>query len=118
MAGLTSGANSRIMKRRASEVILPALTNKIQFGKLLAVLLCVVLAVFMTVEVAHSHPDTPVDASHCQLCASAHVAVDTQPAWMTAYVLRLIERVSIGEACPGSLAVVVTAFIRPPPFSR
>ncbi len=96
----------------------PTLTNKLQFGKLLAVLLCVVLAVFMTVEVTHSHPDTPVDASHCQLCASAHVAIDVQPTWMTAYVLRLIERVSSGEVSPGSVAVVVTAFIRPPPFSR
>jgi hypothetical protein len=44
--------------------------------------------------------------------------VDTQPTWMTAYVLRLIERISIGEPAPGSSAVVVTAFIRPPPVSR
>lgn len=79
-----------------------------------------VLAVFMTVEVAHNDPANPggsVDTSHCQLCAAAHIAVDTQPTWMTAYVLRLIERVSIGEPDPGSSAVVVTAFIRPPPFS-
>jgi len=81
-------------------------------------MLCVVLAVFMTVEVSHSHPADPQGAAHCQWCASAHVATDTQPAWMTAYVLRLIERVSIGEPDPGSSPVIVTAFIRPPPFPR
>jgi hypothetical protein len=37
---------------------------------------------------------------------------------MTAYVLQLIERISIGEPDPGSIAVVVTAFIRPPPIPR
>jgi hypothetical protein len=94
------------------------LTSKAQFGKLLAVVLCVVLAVFMTVEVAHNDPAGPADSSHCQLCAAAHVAIDTQPAWMTAYVLRLIERISIGQPDPGSSPVVVTAFIRPPPISR
>jgi hypothetical protein len=94
------------------------LTSKAKFGKLLAVLLCLVLAVFMTVEVAHNDPAGPADPSHCQLCATAHVAIDTQPTWMTAYVLQLIERISIGEPDPGSIAVVVTAFIRPPPIPR
>jgi hypothetical protein len=91
---------------------------KSKFGRLLAVLLCAVLAVFMTVEVAHNDHAGPADNAHCQLCASAHVAIDTQPMWMTAYVLRLIERISIGEPDPGSSAVVVTAFIRPPPVSN
>ena len=101
-------------RRLASNPLKP----EAKFGKLLAVLLCVVLAVFMTVEVAHSDPAGSADTSHCQLCASAHVAIDTQPTWMTAYVLRLIERISIGETSPGSSAVVVTAFIRPPPVSN
>ncbi len=91
-----------------------------QVGKLLLLalcaLLCVTLAAFMTVEVSHAHSG-PVDAAHCQLCSSAHVVVDVQPAWLTAYVLRLIEVVPVTAVSPAANPVFVTAFIRPPPFS-
>ncbi len=58
--------------------------------------------------------DGPAPA-HCQLCATAHTAVASQPAWLTGFVLHLIGQISIGEPSPGSRVVVVTAFIRPPP---
>jgi hypothetical protein len=118
---LTGRANSRIIYTGAISRFSLLLTSRAKFGKLLALVLCVVFAVFMTVEVAHTDADDPTgaaDSTHCQLCATAHVAVDTQPTWLTAYVMQLIERISIGEPDPGSSAVVVTAFIRPPPFSR
>jgi hypothetical protein len=71
----------------------------------------------MTVEAAHSHPagiagTTPI---HCQFCATAHVAIASQPSWLTGYVLRLIGTVVIGEPSVGTRPVVFTAFIRPPP---
>ena len=91
------------------------LSQKAKFGKLLVIVVCLALAMFMTAEAAHSHAAGPADSAHCQLCASAHVAVDTQPAWLTSYVLRLIDLVPVAEASPGSSPVVVTAYIRPPP---
>jgi hypothetical protein len=89
-------------------------SQRAKFGKLV-VMVCLALAMFMTVEVAHSHAAGPVDSAHCQLCASAHVAVDTQPAWLTTYVLRLIDIVPVVEASTGSSPVIVTTYIRPPP---
>jgi hypothetical protein len=88
-----------------------------KFGKVVALILGLFLAFFMTVEVAHSHlPDSDIaTTSHCQLCLTAHVAIASQPAWLTGYVLHLIGNVSIGEPSRGSQVVVFTAFIRPPP---
>jgi hypothetical protein len=86
-----------------------------QFGKVLAGLLCVVLACFMTVEVAHNHPANDIDGAHCPICATAHIAIDSPPSVFTAQVLYVLAAVSVGEPLPGSRAVVFTAFIRPPP---
>ncbi|RRA49558.1 hypothetical protein [Acidipila sp. EB88] len=85
-------------------------------GKIILGLLCLLLAVFMTVEVAHSHADL-VGGSHCQLCASSHLAVDAAPAWLTPLVLFLLGIVSLGEPATGSRPVVMTTLIRPPPSS-
>jgi hypothetical protein len=86
-----------------------------QFGKVLAGLLCVVLACFMTVEVAHNHPVSDIDGAHCPICATAHIAIDSAPAVLAAQVLHVVAAVPAGEPLSGSRAVVFTAFIRPPP---
>jgi hypothetical protein len=85
-----------------------------RFGKVLTCVFCLILTVFMTVQVAHVHADPAMD-SHCQICSAAHIAVDVKPAWLTPVVLELIRIVSLGEPATGSRAVLVTAFIRPPP---
>ncbi len=89
-----------------------------QLGKVLIAFLGLFLAFFMTVEAAHSHSNGLGDATasvHCQLCATAHVSVISQPSWLTGFILHLIGTVSIGEPAQGSRTVVFTAFIRPPP---
>jgi hypothetical protein len=86
-----------------------------QFGKVLAGLLCLVLACFMTVEVAHNHPAGDLDGAHCPICATAHIAIDSHPNAIVAQVLHVVAAITAGEPLPGSRAVVVTAFIRPPP---
>jgi hypothetical protein len=88
-----------------------------RFGKVFACVFCLILTVFMTVQVAHVHADAAMDSSHCQICSAAHIAVDAKPAWLTPFVLELIRMVSLGEPATGSRAVLVTAFIRPPPAS-
>jgi ammonia channel protein AmtB len=90
-----------------------------KFARVLVTLLCVFLVFFMTAELAHSHAGSLRDNApvHCQLCATAHVAVASQPSWLTGYVLHLIGEVTIGETSRGSRAVVQTAFIRPPPVN-
>ena len=99
-----------------SATVTLAMRQPNQFGKVLIVLLGALLAVFMTFEVAHSHPAGDVTASaHCQVCATAHAAVASQPAWLTSFVLHIIGKVVLGEPSRGSRAVVHTAFIRPPP---
>ena len=91
-----------------------ALNQKVKFGKLLVLVVCLALAIFMTVEVTHFH-DSGIDAAHCQLCASAHIAVDSQPAWLTTYVLRLIELVPVTDVSPRAGPAILTAYSRPPP---
>ena len=89
-----------------------------QYGKVLIGLLSLLLAVFMTVEAAHTHSTITGDgtsSAQCQICATAHVAVAGQPAWLTGYVLHLIGTVTLGEPTRGSRIVVRTSFIRPPP---
>ena len=90
--------------------------QRIQLARLLIGLLALMLAVFMTVEVAHNHPAGDGSAAtHCQICATAHVTAASQPAWLTGFVLHIIGSVSTGEPTRGSRIVVRTAFIRPPP---
>ncbi len=86
-----------------------------KFVRVAITCLCLFLAFFMTAEAAHIHPDAAPDAIHCPFCATAHVAVSTQPSWLTGYVLHLIGAVIQGEPSRGSRIVVRTAFIRPPP---
>jgi hypothetical protein len=94
------------------------MTPSPKFARVIVTLLCVFLAFFMTAEAAHIHPDGAPDAMHCPLCATAHVAVSSAPAWLTGYVLQLIGAVTLGEPSRGSRIVVPTAFIRPPPVVR
>ncbi len=84
---------------------------------ILAGLMCLVLAVFMVAEVSHSHADVAA-AGHCQLCTVAHVATNVKPACLTPFLLLLFGTVLIGSPSQGSRAVLVTAFIRPPPASH
>lgn len=91
------------------------MTGSAKFARVIVTLLCVFLAFLMTAEVAHIHPDGSPDAIHCQLCATAHVAVTSPPSWLTGYILHRIGAVTIGEPSRGSRIVVPTAFIRPPP---
>jgi hypothetical protein len=88
-----------------------------KFGKVLIYSFCLLVAVFMTVQVAHVHTDPTLDSAHCQICSSAHIATGANPAWLTPFVLELIGLVSVGDPSPGSRSVVVTSFIRPPPAS-
>ena len=90
--------------------------SKSKFAGIIVGLLCLILTVFMIAEVAHSHADIAA-AGHCQLCAAAHLATDVQPAYLTPVLLLLLGTVAPGEPSPGSRAVLVTAFIRPPPTS-
>lgn len=92
------------------------MTYSAKFARMLVTLLCVFLVFFMTAELAHSHGSSLDNAPvHCQLCATAHIAVVSQPSWLTGYVLHLIGEVTIGETSRGSQTVLQTAFIRPPP---
>ena len=93
-------------------------TTPSQTRKLLTLLLGLLLVVFMTAEVAHSHPTGTVDlssAAHCQLCAIAHVGTVAQPAWLTAHIQHLIGCVTLAEPSLQSRLIIPTAFIRPPP---
>lgn len=83
--------------------------------KALASLMCLVLACFMTVEVAHGHPANDPAGHHCQICAMAHMAVENHPTTIIERVERMVAPVILAEARAGSRAVVFTRFIRPPP---
>ena len=96
----------------------PTMRHKDQLGRVLIVLLGLLLAVFMTVEIAHSHSTEAgaiTGAAHCQICATAHVASASEPAWLTGFVLLLLGTVILGEPSPGLRPVLHALFIRPPP---
>ena len=84
------------------------------FRSIIAALLCVMVAIFVSVGMAHVHADVAT-ASHCQICALAHVTEAAPLIWLTPLVLLLLGAVVLGDPSPGSRDVVVTAFIRPPP---
>ena len=90
--------------------------SKSKFIRILVGFMCLVLAVFMTAEVAHTHADVAA-SGHCQLCTAAHLAIDVRPASLMPVMLLLLGRVAMGDPSPGSRAVLITAFIRPPPAS-
>ncbi len=72
----------------------------------------------MTVEVAHSHPASAGDldaAGHCQICATAHIAIASAPAPLTTSVLHVIGAVRLVEPTRGTRLLIRTSFIRPPP---
>ncbi len=77
-------------------------------------LLCLILMVFMTAEITHSHAGIAGDG-HCQFCTLAHVAIEAEPDGLTPLALLVLGLIGIGEPQAGSRAVLVTAFIRPPP---
>lgn len=83
--------------------------------RVLALALCCVLLLFMTVEVAHTHDGAATDGTHCQLCLAAHHVVGGTVQVFAPAVLQSFGGVTFGEPRPGARAVLVTAFIRPPP---
>ena len=85
--------------------------------RVLAVVLCAVLFLFMTAALAHSHADEPSSSSHCQICSTAHLVADPQPPALCSLTWFQVGQVALGEVSAGSRAVLVTAFIRPPPAS-
>lgn len=90
-----------------------------QLARLLICLQVLLLAVFMTVEVSHSHPvhaGGHDDSIHCELCATAHVATADVASWPMISVLYVTGTITPGEPLRGSRRVVRTAFIRPPPL--
>ncbi len=93
-----------------------ALRTKLQsrISRILVGLLCLTLLVFVTAELAHGHANA-ADASHCQLCAVSHLATSVVPTALAPVALLLVGTVYPGEPSPGARAVLVTAFIRPPP---
>ena len=89
-----------------------------QFGKAIAIMLCVLLMVFMTVEVAHRHtPSGKLQHDTCHWCATSHLA--------TILVLTLTpgpsevagETIALLECNGESLLMVPPQLIRPPPFT-
>jgi hypothetical protein len=87
-------------------------------GKALAMLLCVLLAVFMTAEAAHHHaPPGVLQHASCSWCSSAHSAT------ILIFVLPSGPSGNAGEAvalldhAEKPLLLIPLQLIRPPPIS-
>jgi hypothetical protein len=89
-----------------------------QFGKAIAIMLCVLLMVFMTVEVVHRHtPSGKLQHDTCHWCATSHLAtilvltLSPGPSEVAGETIALLE-------CNGeSLLTIPPQRIRPPPFT-
>ncbi len=88
--------------------------NSSKFVRILALILCCVLLVFLTVEAAHMHaPGT--DAAHCPLCIAAHVALGGEATTIAALILATIAALAERETAAGFWVSRATHRIRPPP---
>jgi hypothetical protein len=88
--------------------------NPSKFVRILALILCCVLLVFLSVEAVHMHaPGT--DAAHCQLCTAAHIAVGTAMIAVAALILAAIAAMVEREAAAGFWVSLSENRIRPPP---
>ncbi|WP_124848480.1 hypothetical protein [Acidipila sp. EB88] len=83
--------------------------------RLLVLGLCCLLLVFLSAEVVHSHATGMPDATHCQWCVAAHLAL--QVFVLLAASLRVVAfgRVRHAGAVQGACAPRDTPCIRPPP---
>jgi hypothetical protein len=85
-----------------------------KFVRILALILCCVLLVFLTVEAAHMHaPGT--DAAHCRLCIAAHVGLSTEIVAAAALILAAVAMLIERRAAAGFWVSRSTHRIRPPP---
>jgi hypothetical protein len=88
--------------------------NSSKFVRVLALVLCCVLLVFLTVEAAHMHaPGT--DAAHCRLCMAAHLGLGSVVVTWAALVLAAIAAMAERETAAGFWVSRSTHRIRPPP---
>ena len=91
--------------------------SSFHFGRAIAIILCVLLMVFMTVEVAHRHtPSGKLQHDTCHWCATSHLAtilvltLPPGPSEIAGETIALLE-------CNGeSLLLVPPQLIRPPPI--
>jgi hypothetical protein len=88
--------------------------NPSKFVRILAMVLCCVLLVFLTVEAAHMHAPG-ADAGHCQLCIAAHVALGSVIVAAAALILAAIAAMMEREEEAGFWVARSTHRIRPPP---
>ena len=86
-----------------------------KFVRLLALGLCCVLLVFMSVELAHAHPLGAPDTAHCQLCLAAHIALYRTIVLAACLLLAALGKVVDRDAAAGFSVMRSTRRIRPPP---
>jgi hypothetical protein len=90
-----------------------------QLGRFLVAGLCLLVAIFMCIQVAHGHqPGADGDnASHCQICLLTHALA--MPVVVAALFVAqgMLALFLCGVPQRGSPAVAHVYFIRPPPVS-
>lgn len=86
-----------------------------KLGKLLAIALCCVLFLFMSVEIAHAHPLGAPDSTHCPLCVAAHVAMQSASLLAACILLAAIGKLVDRDAAAGFSVIRSARRIRPPP---
>jgi hypothetical protein len=88
------------------------LASKPDFRKKVAVILCLLLAFFMTAEAGHKHPTVQTS---CAWCSSAHVPAVPGPVTPFAFLHNTGEAVAVMVRTEKSLLVIPFQLIRPPP---
>ena len=93
--------------------------HRTQLGRLLALCLSVVLAVFLTVQVAHSHDldSAGENPGHCPICQLAHVSTGAQAVVTIAAPMQFQPHLILSEPSPGSPVIAFNHVSRPPPAS-
>ena len=93
--------------------------RRAQLGRILALLLCVAIAVFFTAVLVHSHgvATSGDHAAHCQVCALGHTTASIATVITLTIALQMLMLMRAGAPTRGSPRFVVVHTTRPPPAS-
>lgn len=93
--------------------------QRTQLGRLLALCLSLLVAAFLTVQVAHSHDldSGGENSGHCPICLLAHVSTGAQAVVSIAAPMPFQSCPVVSEPCTGSPVIAFNHVSRPPPVS-
>lgn len=93
--------------------------RRAQFGRIVAMVLCVSVVLFLSALLLHSHATgaTASHDAHCQVCAVGHTAASPATVISLSMALQVLMLMLVGTPRRGSPCFIALPTTRPPPRS-